>query len=234
MINTRLVSLLGVVVAALGASAVPSRGVAAESAGPSCEKASDSAAVESALLKAAPGAHRIGKHAIEIKLDNGVKRFTDTGPTKTNDGTHWTYCGYDKVNDLHLIGRNDDQTFTGVVLLQKTGKSFVIGQSILVSPDGTKIFGSEQEDGEYGENWTILGLDGTKVWGGYGGMLKPGDKTGGILAIFEKPSWDADGNLTAKVNCNDDDADHGSVTLKNVNGAWSWAPAVKCPDLTGR
>ena len=190
----------------------------------SCDKASDKPAVEKALLKQAPkGAARLGAHALAITLDNGVKRFVDTGTTKTSDGTHWTYCGYDKVNDLHLIGRNDDQTFTGVVLFQKTGKSFVVGQEIQVSPDGKTIFGAEQEDGEYGENWTIDSLDGTIIWHGYAGALKPNDKTNTILATFEQPSWDAENNLTAKVMC-DDDKPHGEVTLRKTDGAWVWSP----------
>jgi hypothetical protein len=209
----------------LGASVLSSKGLAAESAGLSCEMVTAQPAAEKALLKQAPkGASRVSPHSIEVKLDSGVKRFVDA-----SDGTHWTYCGYDKANDLHLIGRNDDQTFTGVVLFQKTGKSFVIGQDILVSPDGKTIFGSEQEDGEYGENWAIDSLDGTARWRGYAGakIKKPGFPDE-IVALFEQPRWDAQNNLTAKVDCSPGKSADPAVTLRKTNGVWAWSPPVHC------
>jgi hypothetical protein len=80
--------------------------------------------VKLSILKDAPStATRIREHVLEIRFATGVKRFTDKPPYEELSGIRWTYCGYDKENKIHLIGKSDEALLQGFFFLKMPGKS---------------------------------------------------------------------------------------------------------------
>ena len=196
----------------------------------SCSEALQSEDVEAKLLKQAPSTStRISKHILEVRFATGAKRFADKPPYEELSGTRWTYCGYDVENKFHLIGKSDEALFTGIVILEQTGKILKAGHTVLISPDKRKYLAIEQEDGMDGENWTLFDINGKKIWAGYAGIVKryPGNNYDSVYAQFENPDWDQDSNIRAEATCGGAKV-KGAVVLKLKGKLWAWEPTPKC------
>jgi hypothetical protein len=80
-----------------------------------------------------------------------------------------------------------------------------------------------------GEDWSVLGFDGGKIWAGYADITKrlSGNSYDSVYAQFENPSWDRDSNFTAHVSCAGS-TNKGTVALRQVGAAWKWMPTPHC------
>ena len=91
----------------------------------------------------------------------GTHTFIEKPPYDAElDGIWWAYCGYNKKLGLHLIMENDVDTFTGVLLDDKSGKLLPGGKSVLFSPDQERYLALEQPDGQDGETIKLCTRDG--------------------------------------------------------------------------
>ncbi|WP_423015263.1 hypothetical protein [Undibacterium sp. Di27W] len=148
--------------------------------------------VERNLMQQHPAqVSRADEHMLEVKLAKGKKQFIDKPPHEAMAGTHWFYCGYNAVQNVHLIGRNVDALFSGVILRHSDGKIFRAGHTILMSPKGKKFLAIEQQSGLDGEDWTVYKLYGEKLWQGYAGILSTPVKNDPVMVIaqFVNPVW---------------------------------------------
>jgi len=196
----------------------------------SCSEAWQSVDVEAKLLKLAPNtAKRLSKHVLEVKFATGIKRFEDKPPYEDLSGTRWAYCGYDAEHKFHLIAKSVESLFTGIIILEETGKILDAGHTVLVSPDKSKYLAVEQEDGLDGENWKLFDFSGKKIWGGYAGIIRryPGNDFDSVYAQYENPVWDQESNLKADVTCGSGNT-AGGVVLKLKNKGWEWEPIPSC------
>lgn len=107
----------------------------------------------------------VGKGVLEVVTERGPRRFVDA------PGARWRYCGYDAQAKAHLIGKDDDSTGAGELLLQETGAQLHAGHTVVFAPDRKAFLAIEQEGGEDGEHWTVPGTDGKPIWSGYAGVV---------------------------------------------------------------
>jgi hypothetical protein len=190
---------------------------------------------DAAAVKTAPhGAPRSSPHLLTVNYQGGVKRFQDQPPyQEAFAGAHWYYCGYAPALRAHLIGKNEDDLFSGVLLLDDTGQLVDAGQRVYPSPDGKWFLAERQQSGEDGSRWLVAERSGKPRWDGYAGVLtnrieKPGSEpVGYVTASFEDPYWDGS-VLRAKVACSDPPEANGVASLVSVGGKWQWQTNVKC------
>ena len=189
---------------------------------------------DAAALKTAPhGAKRSSPRLLTVNYQGGTKRFTDQPPyQEAFAGAHWYYCGYVPALRAHLIGKNEDSLFSGVLLLDDTGQLIDAGQRVYPSPDGTWFLAERQESGEDGSRWRVAERSGKTRWDGYAGILrqvteKPGSApVDYVTASFENPHWTGSG-LQATVVCGDQQV-NGVASFVSVGGKWQWQADREC------
>jgi len=189
---------------------------------------------DAAAVKTAPhGATRSSPRLLTVNYQGGTKRFADKPPyQEALAGVHWYYCGYVPALRAHLIGKNEDSLFSGVLLLDDTGQLIDAGQRVYPSPDGTWFLAERQESGEDGSRWLVADRSGKTRWDGYAGILSRKSETPGgepmdyVTASFESPQWTG-GVLQAKVVCGDLQA-NGVASFVSVGGKWQWQADREC------
>jgi hypothetical protein len=189
-----------------------------------------------AALELAPmGAKRLNAHVLTVNYQGGVKRFVDQPPyQEAFAGAHWYYCGYLPELRAHLIGKNEEDLFSGVLLLDDTGQLVNAGQSVHPSPDGKRFLAERQQNGEDGSEWLVAERSGKSLWDGYAGVLrmqveKPGtEPVAYVVTSFEQPRWAEDGVLRAKAVCTDAPQAEGVATLVSDQGKWRWQTDLQC------
>jgi hypothetical protein len=195
---------------------------------------------ESLVFPMAPeGANRItDEHALVVNYKLGAKRFVDKPPYDEElSGLHWHYCGYIPAVKAHLVEMDQDDLFSGKLLLNDTGLLLDAGHTVYPSPDGRLFLAIRQEDGMDGELWLVSDLSGRKLWSGYAGtmvMVKLPGSTGapyeGVESTYEDPHWSAQGVLQARVVCHNSRGTKGTVTLTQAANSWRWQSDIQCKD----
>lgn len=189
---------------------------------------------DAAVVKTAPhGATRSSPRLLTVNYQGGTKRFADQPPyEEALAGAHWYYCGYVPGLRAHLIGKNENSLFSGVLLLDDTGQLINAGQHVYPSPDGTWFLAERQEDGEDGSRWLVADRSGKTRWDGYAGILTQKTETPGgepvdyATASFEDPHWTG-GVLQAKVVCGDQQV-NGVARFVLAGGKWRWQTDREC------
>ncbi len=184
---------------------------------------------EKIAMKQAPGgASRIDAHTLEVTYKKGVRRFADKPPHDELGGLHWLYCGYDARAQSHLIQRQFEGLFSGQLLREDTGQAVAAGHTVIFSADRQKYLAIEQENGQNGEQWSVYGDGGKRVWRGYAGTLKQVKGATNIVSQFEQPRWDTDGNLTAQNVCNYPYEGKNPIALIQSEKVWRWRDSANC------
>lgn len=191
---------------------------------------------DSAILKMAPqAAKRLSPHVLTVNYQKGVKRFVDQPPyQEAFAGAHWYYCAYVPALRAHLIGKNEDDLFSGVLLLFDTGQLVKAGQSVYPSPDGKWFLAERQVNGEDGSEWLVAERSGKVLWDGYAGVLRmvtetPGSKPVAHVAMsFEQPHWTEDGVLQATAVCSSPPEAKGIASFVSDRGIWKWQTNLQC------
>jgi hypothetical protein len=187
---------------------------------------------ERAALKQAPkGVHRVSKHVLEVTLKKGTQRFIDSPPHDDRGemgGVHWRYCGYNADAKAHLIEMTDQNSYSGALLLEKTGQRVRAGHIALFSPNMKEYLAIEQEAGVDGENWGVYDATGKAIWKGYAGTTAKVEGGDIVVSTFEHPRWTKQGELTARFVCASSKI-NGVVTLsQSSSGNWTWRSHGKC------
>jgi hypothetical protein len=201
---------------------------AADSAGVlSCED--DGRTERTALRRTPDKVKRPATHLLLVVTAKGPHRFTDKPPyDEPLAGVKWRYCGYDAQAQAHLIGKDDEGTFTGVLLLDDSGAALPAGKRVVFAPNRQAFLASEQPDGLDGENWSVAGIDGKTIWKGYAGM--PAKAPGEFLSQFTAPYWTARGELRTRYTCAGPHALEGDARLiRSADGQWRWHTQGACP-----
>ena len=190
---------------------------------------------EAAALRDAPlGASRATKHRLTVKWSSGVATFRDSGATDGElGGIAYYYCGYAAGPRLHLIGKQDGDLVTGVLLNHVTGKLLPAGTSVAFAPD-MSYFAATQTDGVDGEEWYVYSPVGVRQWEGSSviNAKHPTLKDDRLNATLEAPHWSAHGELQATHRCAAGGGRHPTlVTLTLANGSRKWLPMVSCPPM---
>jgi hypothetical protein len=193
----------------------------------SCETAK----VERAALAQAPkGARRVATHVLEVITKMGPARFVDKPPHDEGEmgGLHWRYCGYNAQAKTHLIEKTDEGSYSGELLFNETGRLLHAGHTVLFSPDKKEFLAIEQEDGVDGENWAVYDAEGKVMWKGYAGTVAKVNGVVSVVATFDHPQWNKQGELAARFVCASSKV-HGIVTLaRSPSEVWSWRGQGKC------
>jgi hypothetical protein len=178
---------------------------------------------ETVRLHQAPhGAKRTGKHQLYIVWSSGTQVLKDKPPyDEPLDGIRWTYCGYSTTLQLHLIGKQDVDVFTGVLMDDKTGLLLPGGQTVLFSPDHRYYLAYEQPDGQDGETIKLYSRSGEILWIGFNGILSPDGKM--VVAEFQSLRWDSRNRLLAELSPLGKQKEFLTLT-KESNGKWGWLP----------
>lgn len=220
-----LLAHLVVVLSAMGAIV----GAQAETAAMACGRK------EAIALRDAPlGASRASTHRLDVKWSHGVSSFRDSrGFDGDLDGIGYGYCGYVSYPGFHLISKNDNGVFTGVLLNHATGKILPAGKAVVFAPD-KRYFASVQPDGLDGEEWYVFSQTGVRQWKGLSGISAkhPTLKYDYFIATLEEPHWSASGELQATLKCSQGKRPPTLATLTHKDGQWTWQPTVACPPAT--
>jgi hypothetical protein len=190
---------------------------------------------DAAALKTAPrDAQRHGPHVLTVTHQAGVKRFANRPPyQEAFGGAHWYYCGFVPALRAHLVGKNEEDLFSGVLLLDDTGEMVDAGQSVLPSVDGEMFQAERQVSGEDGSRWRVATRSGTTLWDGYAGVLRTvTEQPGGplvehIVMSFETPSWNGR-MLKASAVCANAPQTKGVATFSLDGGRWEWRTSLTC------
>jgi hypothetical protein len=198
---------------------------------------------EAALLRQSNGAaRRTGKHVLALTTSKGQRRFADQPPYDTPGekgavgsmgevgevGVKRRYCGYDSGAKAYLVELIDGSTRTGELLFADSGRLVRAGYSVLFAPDRRRFLATEQDAGADGEHWRLVDADGKALWEGYAGTLTRVDGIESMVSTFDRPRWNAQGELTARYACLSGGA-HGVVTLaRSPAGTWAWRGHGKC------
>ena len=184
---------------------------------------------ERGAMKEAPGgARRIDAHTLEVTYKKGARRFTDKPPHDELGGLHWLYCGYDAKAQSHLIQRQLEGLFSGQLLREDNGRVVAAGHTVIFSADRQTFLAIEQENGQDGEQWSVYGEDGKRLWHGYAGTLKQVKGVPNIVSQFEQPRWDVEGNLTAQNVCNYPYEGKNAIVLIQSEKVWRWRDSANC------
>jgi hypothetical protein len=185
---------------------------------------------ERQLLRQAPsGARRSAEHVLELSFQHGSRQFVDKPPYDELGGLRWRYCAFDRRTNTHLIEKADEGLFSGILLFQDTGKALAAGHTVIFSQDRQAFLAIEQQDGRDGESWTVYNIAGGVLWRGYAGVIAKIDGVDMVTATFDRPRWNAKGELTARAECTESGA-KGSVTLHpSEAGVTAWRGSFNCP-----
>lgn len=175
------------------------------------------------LQKAPHSAIREDKHTLEVQWQHGKRIFRDRPPfDEPLDGIEWAYCGYNPQLKLHLIGEQNVDVFTGVLLNDSTGAVLQAGETVVFSPDRLLYLAYEQPDGQDGPTIKLYDRNGALLWKGYDGLLSPEGIS--VVADFQTIRWDMDNQLLAEYTLSG--ALHRMILTRGHDGKWRWQPAV--------
>lgn len=164
-------------------------------------------------------AMRFGKHTLEIHWQSGKRVFRDRPPfNEPLDGTKWAYCGYNPQLKMHLIGKQDVDVFTGVLMNDSTGSILQAGETVVFSPNARLYLAYEQPDGQDGPTIKLFDKNGTLLWKGYDGILSADSK--GVVADFERVRWGSNDQLIAEYVASG--RSHTMILIKSGEGKWVW------------
>lgn len=217
---TTILRALACALLGLSATAAIAAQAAAEPSGVlSCE----SGRTERDALKRTPAkVKRPAKHVLVVVTAKGPQRFVDKPPyDEPLSGVSWQYCGYDNQAKAHLIGKIDEDIFTGVLLFDETGATLPAGETVWFAPNRQAFLAAVQPNGLDGQNWSVAGIDGKPIWQGYAGM--PGKERGQFLSQFTAPQWSARGELRTAYACAGPSGKEGVARLiRSADGKWGW------------
>lgn len=187
---------------------------------------------ESRALRMAPeGAKRVSDHDLAVNTKAGVHRFIDKKPYREElGGFHWSYCGYLPALRAHLIGMEDEDLFTGKLLLDGDGRVLDGGQTVYPSPSGKLFLAASQEDGDELERWVISDMSGRRLWAGPSGVIKTENKIEIAALEFEAPLWISDDAIRVTATCGDSLGTKGPMTLTHEGKVWRWKTGLRCKD----
>ena len=194
----------------------------------------DCEAKEPATLKAAPpGVRRTSKNELRVGWKAGTRIFRDSGYVDGYlGGIDYRYCGYDPVSGFHLISKQDNDVFGGVLLDQATGRVLPAGTRVAFSPDLSQYFAASQLDGLDGENWHLYSISRGRLWKGLSGITARDHKLDYeyFVAELSNPHWSAQNQLQATLTCADKSRS-ATVTLSRRGTTFVWLPALACPTV---
>lgn len=174
------------------------------------------------LRRAPHPAIRKGKHTLVVHWQHGEHVFRDRAPfDQPLDGIEWAYCGYNPQLKLHLIGKQDVDVFTGVLLNDVTGAVLQAGETVLFSPDRLLYLAYEQPDGQDGPTIKLYNRNGTLMWKGYDGLLSKDGKS--WIADFQAIQWTVHNQLLAEYALSG--TPHKMILTRGHDGKWRWQPA---------
>ena len=168
---------------------------------------------ESVRMRQAPrGVIRAG-HRLIVHWSHGTRTFRDKPPFDAPlDGVRWSYCGFSNVFGVHLIGEQNVDVFTGVLLSDKTGAVLPAGEEVSYSPNRLYYLASEQPDGQDGPTLMVYSRNGRLIWKGY------------TLAEFASVGWNANNQVIMQVALPSGSLQ--TVTLTEVGTSWQWLPKL--------
>lgn len=174
-------------------------------------------------------AKRLTTHVLQVSTAHGKLIFKDKPPYDEEfAGTKWQYCGYSAPLKMHLVSKDENVTFSGVLIDDATAKQLPAGQDAIFTDDGQLYAAFVQPDGLDGREMSIYQRDGTLIWQGYDFIEV---EKGQIAAYFDESyiHWNSKRNqLQATAVCYPDKK-IGLVTLTHQeNGEWVWLPKVNC------
>lgn len=173
------------------------------------------------LRRAPHPAIRQGKHTLKVHWQHGEHVFRDRPPfDEPLDGVKWAYCGYNPQLKLHLIGKQNVDVFTGVLLNDSTGEVLQAGETVIFSPDRLLFLAYEQPDGQDGPTIKLYNTDGTLLWKGYDGLLSTDGVS--VIAEFQKIQWNAHNQLLAEYTLSG--IVHTMILTRSHDGRWHWQP----------
>lgn len=188
-----------------------------------------------ALAKSPHGAQRLNGNTLSIKWQKGIKKFKDVvkfvypsdgKPYKSDDGTHWTYCGFISQVGMHHIQLNNFQDrMTGVLMNDATGKTLPAGDLIWFSVRN-KYFLSNESTGSDGLNLTLRSIEGAMLWRGYNYFEIEG-KSGYKYADIEDIRANQNEEFEGVASCIEMEK-RQLVKLTLSNGQWGWSPKIIC------
>ena len=185
---------------------------------------------EAEVLHAAPAAvRRISKHRLSVRWSRGVRTFVDSGIVEGElGGVRYEYCGF--ALGYHLIHKEEEGLFTGVLLDTATGRLLPAGQTVTFSPDTSHYFATQQPDGLDGEEWLLYSRRGVRLWKGLSGIVAKATPGGYeyFIATLEAPRWSSRGEVEATLRCAADTTRTTAVTLVATGGRYRWMPTVEC------
>lgn len=181
---------------------------------------------ERQMLRTAPeGAKRTSAHVLTVRYKDGIHSFVDKRPYREElSGFHWTYCGYLPILGAHLIGMEDEDLFTGKLLVDGDGRVIDGGQTVYPSPDGKLFLAESQVDGEELSHWVLSDLAGRRLWVSESGITKKDL----VLQEFEAPHWISDNAIQVSVTCGDRAGTKGKATLTRDGNVWRWKSSLHC------
>lgn len=169
------------------------------------------------MRQAPRGAIRV-RHRLEVHWSGGVRAFRDKPPFDAPlDGLSWTYCGFSPELQMHLIGEQNIDVFTGVLLNDKTGAVLPAGEEVSYSPNRRYYLASEQPDGQDGPTLMVYRSDGRLIWRGLGGILESNGTGVGI-------GWNNQNQVVMEVAL--PGGKHQLETLTLKSGHWRWLPKL--------
>lgn len=188
--------------------------------GTAAELTHEGSSSEAKEIRNAPHpAIRTEKHTLEIHWQHGKHVFQDRPPfDEPLDGIEWAYCGYNPQLKMHLIGKQDVDVFTGVLLDDSTGSILQAGETVVFSPDASLYLAYEQPDGQDGPTIKLFNRKGTLLWKGYDGILSADGKS--VIADFEKVRWGDSDRLIAEYTA--EGRSHKMILIKSGEGKWVW------------
>jgi hypothetical protein len=177
--------------------------------GLSCATLNDPTALNAELIhEGSPGeareirgtphtAIRFDRHTLKVRWQGGEHVFRDRPPfDEPLDGIEWVYCGYNPQIKMHLIGEQNVDVFTGVLLNDLTGALLQAGETVVFSPDERLYLAYEQPDGQDGPTIKTFTRTGSLLWKGYDGLLSADGKN--VIADFDRVWWSGNDYLIAE------------------------------------
>jgi hypothetical protein len=191
---------------------------------------------EAAALHDAPkGVERVSKSRLLVPWSKGLRPFADSGTVEGEmSGVAYQYCGF--TYGYHLVKKNEEELFTGVLVDTLTGRVLPAGHTVIFAPDTTRYFAAQQPGGLDGEEWLLYTRGGARIWKGLSGVeaKSPTGSWTYFIATLEQPRWSTAGDLQATLRCADDTTKSAVVTLRFSRGRYRWMPAVACPSASKR
>lgn len=184
----------------------------------------DSAAETARMRQSPHGASRVGKHTLLVHWAGGVHTFKDKPPyDEPLDGVQWTYCGYSPKLNMHLIKKNDEVVFLGVLVDESSGAILPGGDEVVFSPDMKSYIAYEMQDGAALPMIKLYNRSGNLLWSGYHGLMS--QQEGIALAEFDEVHWDSSGKLIAEYR----ETGKGKVIMALTKGSdarWRWVSQI--------